>query len=209
MPFPPASETSGPVASLEFLPYERITQQDRDLEADAESSISERAGFCRSGIQPEQMELPAGGMPRAAKPPLFAVHAQQRHRRRERVFGFNPRDGDGRVRIIPILRRGYSLFSPAPINALDDLGFNHIRAEEHPAKAPDWLGTGLCYAALAGAKPEIGPPEETDFSQAPGCSRGKRSGSPSWGRRHPVYRCSSNFPAYGVDNDLQRQRESC
>jgi hypothetical protein len=55
---------------------------------------------------------------------------------------------------MPIQRRGYSLFSPAPINALTISAFNHIRAEEHPSKPPDWLMTGLCYAALAGAHPE-------------------------------------------------------
>jgi hypothetical protein len=65
-----------------------------------------------------------------------------------------PRGDDGRVRIIPIQLRGYSLFSPAPINALTVSAFNHIRAEEHPDRAPDWLGTGLCYAALAGGHPQ-------------------------------------------------------
>ncbi|MFY9854404.1 MAG: hypothetical protein WAK26_11070, partial [Terracidiphilus sp.] len=84
-----------------------------------------------------------------------------------------PRGGEGRVRIIPILRRGYSLFSPAPINALTISAFNHIRAEEHPVSAPDWLGTGLCYAALAGAKPEIGSTEETDFHKMPSAPTGR------------------------------------
>jgi hypothetical protein len=64
------------------------------------------------------------------------------------------KSGDGRVRIIPILRRGYSLFSPAPINALAISAFNHIRAEEPADAPPDWVMTGLCYAALTGANPE-------------------------------------------------------
>jgi hypothetical protein len=75
-----------------------------------------------------------------------------------------PREGEGRVRIIPILRRGYSLFSPAPINALTISAFNHIRAEEPTASNSDWLGNGLCYAALAGAHPQIISP---DASPAP------------------------------------------
>ena len=66
-----------------------------------------------------------------------------------------PRNGDGRVRIIPILRRGNSLFSPAPINALTVSAFNHIRAEEPQRESSDWLGNGLCYAALAGARPQV------------------------------------------------------
>jgi hypothetical protein len=77
------------------------------------------------------------------------------------------------VRIIPILRRGYSLFSPAPINALTISAFNHIRAEEHLVNAPDWLGTGLCYAALAGPNPQIGTPEETDFHKLPSAPTGR------------------------------------
>jgi hypothetical protein len=173
MPFPPASETSGPVASLEFLPYERITQQDRDLEADAESSISERAGF--AGLEFNQSKWNYQQVVCPALPNhLFLQFTRNNGTGDVSVFSVSiPRDGDGRVRIIPILRRGYSLFSPAPINALTISAFNHIRAEEHPAKAPDWLGTGLCYAALAGAKPEIGPPEETDFHKLPSAPTGR------------------------------------
>jgi hypothetical protein len=77
------------------------------------------------------------------------------------------------MRIIPILRRGYSLFSPAPVNALTISAFNHIRAEEHTAESPDWLGTGLCYAALAGVHPQIGSPEETDFHKLPAAPAGR------------------------------------
>jgi hypothetical protein len=66
-----------------------------------------------------------------------------------------PRGGQGRVRVLPTERRGYSLFSPAPVNALTLSVFNRIRAEEPAASAPDWLETGLCYAALAGAHAQI------------------------------------------------------
>jgi hypothetical protein len=75
-----------------------------------------------------------------------------------------PRGEQGGVRIIPIERRGYSLFSPAPINKLTISAFNHIRAEENPGPdsdiAPDWLGTAHCYAALAGGHPQAAAPTE-------------------------------------------------
>jgi hypothetical protein len=58
------------------------------------------------------------------------------------------RAGNGRVRIIPIERRGFTLFSPAPVSALAIGTFNRIRAEEPKGKSADWLATGLCYAAL-------------------------------------------------------------
>ena len=172
MPFPPAGETSRPVPSPEFLPYERMTQQDRDLEADAESSISERAGF--AGLEFNQgrwnyRQLICPALPNH----LFLQFTRSNGSGDESVFSASiPRDGDGRVRIIPILRRGYSLFSPAPINALTISAFNHIRAEERAVEALDWLGTGLCYAALAGAHPRIGPPEETDFKKLPAAPTG-------------------------------------
>jgi hypothetical protein len=61
----------------------------------------------------------------------------------------------GKIRVIPILRRSYSLFSPAPINAMTISAFNHIRAEEGQTANDDWLGNALCYAAMAGAQPHI------------------------------------------------------
>jgi hypothetical protein len=172
MPFSPASEAPAPAASLEFLPYDRMTQQDRDLEADAESSISERAGF--AGLEFNQGKWNYQQVVCSALPNhLFLQFTRNNGTGDVSVFSASiPRGGDGRVRIIPILRRGYSLFSPAPINALTISAFNHIRAEEHATEAPDWLGTGLCYAALAGARPEIGPAEETDLHKLPSAPTG-------------------------------------
>jgi hypothetical protein len=117
-----------------------------------------------------------------------------------------PRGGDGRVRIIPIQRRGYSLFSPAPINALTISAFNHIRAEEHP-KAPDWLGTGLCYAALAGAHPQAAEVERMPKPEIPSCRARLAVGTDSgpWRRHHFVYGCLGRSRSHGVDHDLQSQ----
>jgi hypothetical protein len=78
-----------------------------------------------------------------------------------------PRDGNGRLHIIPIVRQGYSLFSPAPIGALTIASFNHIRAEEGEAAGADWLGTGLCYAALAGANPKLAELPSKDDPELP------------------------------------------
>jgi hypothetical protein len=173
MLFLPDNETQGPAASLEFLRFERMTRQDRDLEADAESSISQRAGF--AGLEFNQGKWNYQQVVCPALPNhLFLQFARNNGTGDVSAFSASiPRGGNGRVRIIPILRRGYSLFSPAPINALTISAFNHIRAEEHPVKAPDWLGTGLCYAALAGAKPEIGLLEGTDLPQMPSAPTAK------------------------------------
>jgi len=53
------------------------------------------------------------------------------------------------------------------------LAFNHIRSEERPAQAPQWLATGLCYAALAGARPQLGPAEQSDPAKLPSAPPGR------------------------------------
>jgi hypothetical protein len=66
-----------------------------------------------------------------------------------------PRTGKGHSRIIPVERRGFSLFSPAPVNALAMATFNRIRAEEPTGPPADWLAPSLCYAALTDPRLEI------------------------------------------------------
>src|SRR6266702_108512 len=131
----------------------QMTQQDRDVEAGAEASIKERAGFEALGFNEGDWSY------QQLVCPTFPNHLLLRFSRNNgsgdvSMFSVSiPKSGEGRVRIIPILRRGYSLFSPAPINALTISAFNHIRAEEQSDKPADWVMTGLCYAALAGANP--------------------------------------------------------
>ncbi len=167
MPFPPGSETELPVTALEFRPYDRMTQQDRDLAADGESSIEERAGF--AGLEFNQGKWNYQQIVCPALPNHLLLQFTRNNGTGDvSVFSASiPRGDSGRVRIIPILRRGYSLFSPAPINALTISAFNRIRAEEHPIDPPQWLATGLCYAALAGAHPQIGPPEVNEIKKLP------------------------------------------
>ena len=153
-PFPTNTETPGRVHSLEYLDAERMSEKDKLLEADAESSIQERAGW--SGLEFNEgkwnyRQLVCPALPNH----LFLEFTRNNGTGDVTVFSASiPRNGEGRVRIVPIQRRGYSLFSPAPINALTISAFNHIRAEEQATHPPDWLTTGLCYAALAGARPQ-------------------------------------------------------
>jgi hypothetical protein len=173
MPFPPGSETMDHVAALEFRSYDRMSEQDRDLLADAESAIGERAGF--AGLEFNQGKWSYQQIVCPALPNhLFLQFTRNNGSGDISVFSASiPRGSEGRVRIIPIQRRSYSLFSPAPINALTISAFNHIRAAENPARVSDWLATALCYAALAGAHPQIGPPEVTDFKKLPAVPPGR------------------------------------
>lgn len=155
IPFPAGSETPGPVPPVEYRSASQMTRKDSDLEADAESSIAEHAG--RIGLEFSHgawsyLQLVCPALPNH----LFLRFLRNNGTGDVSVFTASvPRNGEGRVRIVPIQLRGYSLFSPAPINALTIAAFNHIRAEERPSTTPDWLGTGLCYAALAGAHPQL------------------------------------------------------
>lgn len=161
-PAPFSVEASAPQAAqtIEFRSAEAMSQADKLLVADAESSIAEHAS--RSGIE----FTSAGWAYRQVVCPALPNHVFLQYTREAgtasetRFSASIPRNGDGRVRIIPIRRRGYSLFSPTPVNALTISAFNHIRAEEsEPQREQSWLGNGLCYAALAGAHPRVPAPD--------------------------------------------------
>jgi len=158
-------EESAP--SIEFRPAAQMTESDRSLVADAESSIAEHAASSGFDLQQGQWSYQQVVCP-ALPNHLFLQYMRNNGAGDVTVFSASiPRAGEGRVRIIPILRRGYSLFSPAPVNALTVSAFNHIRAEEPSRNSSDWLGNGLCYAALAGAHPWIASPDVAPASHKP------------------------------------------
>ena len=135
---------------------DEMTAQDRAEAANAEAVIGEKAAFLGLGWDQGKWTYRQVVCP-ALPNHLFLAYTRNNGVGDVSLFSASvPRGGEGRVRIIPIQMRGYSLFSPAPINALTISAFNHIRAEERAAGAavPDWLGTALCYAALAGGHPQ-------------------------------------------------------
>jgi hypothetical protein len=156
-PFSTVETRQTSVYTVEFRSADELSRQDRLLIANAESSIAEHAGF--AGLNYQQ----AGWTYRQIICPALPNHLFLQYTRNNAsgdvtVFSASiPRNGEGRVRIIPILKRSYSLFSSAPINALTISAFNHIRAEEGESANSDWLGNALCYASLAGSQPEIVP----------------------------------------------------
>jgi len=140
---------------IEFRATDQMSAQDRDLVANAESSIAERARFL--GMEFNEGKWNYEQVVCSAIP----NHVLLRFTRNSgtgdvSVFSASiARNGEGRVRIIPIQMRGYSLFSPAPVNAMAISAFNRVRSEEHFDTPPDWLATGLCYAALTGGRPQV------------------------------------------------------
>ncbi len=141
--------------SIGFRPSAELTPGDRLLVADAESSIAEHAARFGYNLSSEGWAFDQILCP-ALPGHLFLRYERNAGRGDVTLFSASiPRTDVGRVRIIPILKRSYSLFSPAPINAMTVAAFNHVRAEEVGAQSDHWLGNALCYAALAGANPKI------------------------------------------------------
>ncbi len=164
-PFSPGAGPLEIARSIQLRSPEEMSEQDRLLEADSESSIAERAGYADIAFNQGQWSYRQLVCP-ALPSHLFLRFTRNHGAGDVSVFSASiPRNGDGRIRIIPIERRSYALFSPAPVNALTIAAFNRIRAEDHfvdqpgpapnpaPNSGPGWLGTALCYAALAGANP--------------------------------------------------------
>jgi len=152
--------------TIEFRAADQMTESDRLLLADAQSSITEHAAF--SGFDFDKTNWTYQQIVCPAFPNhLFLQFMRNNGAGDVTVFSASiPREGDGRVRIVPVLRRGYSLWAPAPINAMTISAFNHIRAEEARAadsseSGSDWVGNALCYAALAGAHPRLVSPDAT------------------------------------------------
>ena len=166
-PFSTTAPKVKPAHSIEFLPAAEMTESDRLLTANDESSIAEHAavnGFDLNRGQWNYEQIVCPALPNH----LFLRYTQNNGDRDVTVFSASvPRNGEGRVRIIPIQKRSYSLFSPAPINALTISAFNHIRTEEGTGRSSSWLGNGLCYAALAGANPRISLPKADSASDEP------------------------------------------
>jgi hypothetical protein len=137
---------------LVVRPADAMQQEDKDLAASAAAAIRQRAelqdlGFNEGDWQQSQLDCPA-----------FPQHLMLRFTRNRgagdvSMFSASiPRGKEGRVRVIPILRRGYMPISPAPVNKLTISAFNQIRAEEHQGEKADWSAVSLCYAALSSAR---------------------------------------------------------
>jgi hypothetical protein len=153
--FSPEVPESAKLDPLEYRPADQMTAEDRSLAANADAKI--REGATLAGIELDHGSWMHEQLVCHALPDhVFLLYESDNGPGDVSFFSAAiPRGGNGRVRVIPVERRGFSLFSPAPINGLTVAAFNRIRADEPENKSVDWLATALCYAALAGARPAI------------------------------------------------------
>jgi len=154
-PFSSDVSPSGIAQFIVYRPLEEMSPSDRDLAAKSQPAIREAAAF--AGIEFEKEKWHYRQLQCQALPGhLFLLYAGDSGVGDASLFSAAiPRTGKGRVRIIPVERRGFSLFSPAPVNELAVAAFNRIRAQEPAGPPPDWLSTSLCYAALTEPRSQV------------------------------------------------------
>lgn len=151
-PFAMAAPSSQAADSIAFVDADSMTAQDQDQVRDAEPAIHRKAAlqgfdFAKGSWTYQQIACPVfpgqilllytrdGGVGDVSK-----------------FSAIVPRDGNGAVQVLPLLRRSYSLFTSARVNPMTIAAFNILREHEHLDRKVDWLATGLCYAALTGAR---------------------------------------------------------
>jgi hypothetical protein len=150
-PFP-LDVSTGRIAELEFRAPEAMTAEDRSLAEGAQTEIARRAG-----LQGFRLREDAGWGYEQAVCPAFPDHIILEYSRLEgddrpgdaTLFSaVVPRGGEDHVRVIPVRRRGYSLWTPSSQNSLTMHDFNHMVKQS--GLPSDWWITTLCYTALAG-----------------------------------------------------------
>jgi len=139
--------------TLELRTPAQMTEPDRARVTAARASIEERARFAGFSFDNAAWSYHQVVCPALPNHLLLQFVRKAEAGNSSRFSVVVPRDSAGHVRVLPVERRGFALFSPAPVNASTVALFNRISAEEHRAEAPDWLTLGLCYATLAGAQP--------------------------------------------------------
>ena len=141
---------------LEYRSPEQMTAADRELAEANEAEIARRAGLQGFDLNSGREGKGEGSWGyEQAVCPVFPQHLILEYSRTNgngdvTLFSAVIPRGDGHVRVIPVRRRSYSLWTPAPSNALTINDFNHMVQEGQQGLSPDWLTLGLCYAALAG-----------------------------------------------------------
>jgi len=159
-PFQLEPSGSNTARMVVFRSESDMTQADRDLAASAQPAI--RADAALAGVEFDRGNWSYQQLECQALPGhLFLLYKGDNGTGDVSLLSAAiPRTGHGHVRLIPIQRRGFSLYSPAPVNAVTIGAFNRLRAGEHTTKQADWLATALCYAALTGAHPDTSPIQE-------------------------------------------------
>ena len=129
VPFSVGGGAAGAAAQVEFRSLDRMSPQDRELAAGSQPRIAGLAGLeFDADFSPgkwEYRQIVCTALPNH----LFLQFTRDNGKGDVSIFSASIPRGGGQVRIIPILRRGYSPYSLAGANQLTMAVFNRIRAE--------------------------------------------------------------------------------
>jgi hypothetical protein len=163
-PMPPSNRN----LTIELRQVDRMSEADRRLEASSEAAVFRRAELWGMNLSAGKWTVEQVSCP-ALPDHLLLRYTRNGGPRDVSIFSASiPRQGGasqigpsqiGPVRVMPLVRRGYGLYTPAQVNPLTMATFNRVRAEEKRVQNPDWLAAGLCYAAFAGSIARIDAPE--------------------------------------------------
>lgn len=152
------SDNSKPGATDRWIAYrseEELNADDHALAVKAQPAIREAATL--AGMEFSQAQWSYRQLECAAIPDhLFLLF--ESHPSTGDVSRFSvsiPRASNSQLRVIPVERRGFTLFTPAAVNPLAIAMFNLIRAEEPKGAPADWLASSVCYAALTAPRGEV------------------------------------------------------
>lgn len=152
--------------AFHIVPAAMMSLQDQELLATSQASLRRAASL-------QGVALDSGNWQHAQLAcPSFPGHLLLRFERSKGSRDVSivsvaiGRGNAGTLRVLPILRRSYAMFSPAPRNARTIAIFNRLLREEKTAAKPDWVSLAACYAAFSDQEPEIGASGPT-WSLAP------------------------------------------
>ena len=179
-PFPLDTHTTA-ASTLHFVPVDQLPAADRTLLAASQPRITALAreqgfdfpGQAASGQGSEKIRshwIAQQAVCTALPDHLLIRYQRAPDTHREASFTVSvPRSAAGRIRFVPVERKGFTLYTPARRNRLTLVVFNDLLREDAHTIHADWLGLGLCYAALAGDRvqaatalvPSTGDPQPT------------------------------------------------
>ncbi len=144
---------------IRFLAPNAISAYDRDALAQAMPAIERKAAVAGFNLQEGNWSYQQIACSLYANDLLLLYSLDRGPRDQSRFSVVIPRDRKSAVRVVPILRRSFTPYTSAPGNPVTIAAFNSLRENSASTQKPDWLLTGRCYAALAGAHVQLNSPE--------------------------------------------------
>lgn len=167
--FPQAEGISSPFATdmpastamqgLRFLAPHAISAHDREALDEAMPAIERKAAVAGFNLREGNWSYEQIACSLYANDVLLLYSLDRGPRDQSRFSVVIPRDSKSAVRVVPILRRSFTPYTSAPGNPVTIAAFNSLRENSPSTQKPDWLLTGRCYAALAGARVQLNSPE--------------------------------------------------